>query len=337
MTWFEALTGFTETTPVAVREQLQLEGETITSLVNQQSYRCGCLEIPTLGELRDDLAICPPPAAGRLQLSELVGDVQALHTNPLNARALFQAASQFNLLEMVNPSVTPEQGIGIYQYDRTQGPACAIACGAGTIYRNYFVQLHRQIGQTADQQLDCLADLGRSLGNPQNQWWRMQNGYAFANEAGLAHIRQHLRSCAAEERDHLRQQLRIGLQWNTQVTLNNCQHLVHQAYCSALPVAYSQHSVELWAEFAQLILEATYEATLTAAALNYTRTGNAKVFLTLVGGGAFGNPSSWIFTALKRALDRFSSWPLDVAIVSYGQSDRKVDVFTKTWNDDAAS
>ncbi|MCK5683507.1 hypothetical protein KAJ27_05280 [bacterium] len=51
---------------------------------------------------------------------------------------MFQVASQFNLLEMVSPGVTPEEGVGRYEHDHTQGPACAIACGVGTIYRNYF-------------------------------------------------------------------------------------------------------------------------------------------------------------------------------------------------------
>ncbi len=53
---------------------------------------------------------------------------------------MFQVASQFNLLEMISPNVTPDDGIGIYENDPTQGPACAIACGAGTIYRNYLVR-----------------------------------------------------------------------------------------------------------------------------------------------------------------------------------------------------
>ena len=34
--------------------------------------------------------------------------------------------------------MTPEHGVTRYQHDRTQGPACAIAAGAATIYRNYF-------------------------------------------------------------------------------------------------------------------------------------------------------------------------------------------------------
>ena len=64
----------------------------------------------------------------------MTGDVRALHGAPEHANALFQVASQFNLLEMVGPEVTPEDGVTRYQGDKTQGPACAIAAGAATIY-----------------------------------------------------------------------------------------------------------------------------------------------------------------------------------------------------------
>lgn len=43
--------------------------------------------------------------------------------------AEFQVASQFNLLEMISPRIAPEQGVGIYAGDSTQGSAGAIAAG----------------------------------------------------------------------------------------------------------------------------------------------------------------------------------------------------------------
>ena len=39
---------------------------------------------------------------------------------------------------MVGPGVIPEQGITAYASDKTQGPVCAMACPAGTLFRNYF-------------------------------------------------------------------------------------------------------------------------------------------------------------------------------------------------------
>ena len=48
-----------------------------------------------------------------------------MHRSPENARALFQVASQFKLLEMVGPA---DAGAWLTRYkdDPTQGPACAV-------------------------------------------------------------------------------------------------------------------------------------------------------------------------------------------------------------------
>ncbi|MFM7928638.1 MAG: hypothetical protein ACKO9Q_13095, partial [Pirellula sp.] len=144
--WFTRLTGFSERSADEVRTHLQVEGENLIVPSQGKTYVCGRLEIPSLEELRQQVSVLPT-GVGRLEISELVGDAQNLHKDPSNAGAVFQVASQFNLLEMISPTITPEQGVGIYQNDPTQVPACAVACGAGTIYRNYFVDLKTQIGQ----------------------------------------------------------------------------------------------------------------------------------------------------------------------------------------------
>ncbi|MCP5538358.1 MAG: hypothetical protein H7A51_19255 [Akkermansiaceae bacterium] len=318
--WFEQLTGFTETSPVDVRQQLELSDTKIKSSVNGRSWECGTLEIVKLGDLRkriESIATNSP-----LRVTEDVANVQELHANPANSGALFQVASQFNLLEMVSPAVTPEQGVGIYENDYTQGPACAIAAGAGTIYRNYFAKTNGEIGQSASNQIDCLADLGKALQNTDERLWKMRNGYALASADGLDEISRRLQESTKDELDKLRGHLKVGLQWDTQVTLGDCSHLVSQTYCSALPVAYSSHCSEMWRDFAVLILEAAYEATLCAAILNAQKTGNNKVFLTLLGGGAFGNESVWIIDAIDRALRIHADSGLDVRIVSFRSSNR---------------
>jgi hypothetical protein len=318
MTWFTELTGLPETTPSQVRANLVLNEPTITC-PNGRTFTCGDLQTPTLADLRSQVQALPL-SNGRIALREAIANIQDLHTDPANAGALFQVASQFNLLEMVSPTVTPEQGIGIYQHDHTQGPACAIAAGAGTIYRNYFAPVNGQIGQSATNQIDCLADLGAALGNSNGRYWQMQNGYTIAIADGLQAIATRLQAADADERDALRATLRIGLQWHTQVTLDHCTHLVSQAYCSALPVAYSPHPARLWERFARLVLEAAYEATFCAAILNSQQTGNHRLYLTLLGGGAFGNQPHWITDAIHRAMQLYGRWPLDVVLVSYGRS-----------------
>lgn len=87
---------------------------------------------------------------------------------------------------------------------------------------------------------------------------------------------------------------------------------------------YSSVDPIYWESFARLVLEASYEATFHAAIINYEQTGCKKVFLTLLGGGAFGNDIAWIMDSLKLVLNRFKDTSLEVGIVSYGRSKREV-------------
>lgn len=328
--WFEDLFGFPEKDPQQVRNLLRVEGEYIHSSVNGKAYKCGSLEIPSLKELKQ--SVLPlSDYQDRLQLSELVGDVQQIHLDPRNHQAMIQAASQFNLLEMASPRVIPEDGVGIYAHDFTQGPACAIACGAGTVFRNYFVEVAGHQGQTTSQQINCLKDLTLAFGKEVDSRIRLQNGYAFADQQALEIISNRLRNCSPEEYESYKGALRIGIQWNAAVTIENSHNEVSQAYCSALPIGYSNVNAEHWEAFARLVLEATYEATFYVALKNYEQTGNNQLFLTLVGGGVFANEIRWITTAIQQTADRFRNTPLDVRIVSYRRSDPHVQDLVRTY------
>lgn len=323
MTWFETLTGCTEESPDDVRRHLRVEESTLRSVRNGRSWRCGELELMSLGQLRErvrSIDADPEPTTVR----EVVADVQQLHRDASNRNALFQVASQFNLLEMTSPRVTPEAGVGIYEQDFTQGPACAIAAGAGTIFRNYFATVNGRVGQSVDNQIDCLSDIGTLLDNSGQRLWRMVNGYALPSADGLQEVHRRLSSADPTSLDELRRALRVGIHWDTQVTLGDASHTVSQVYCSAMPVAYTGHPSELWAPFATLVLEAAYEATLCAALLNRSRSGSRQLFLTLLGGGAFGNEPAWILNALRRAINLHAPGGLNVSIVSYRSSNRGV-------------
>jgi hypothetical protein len=175
----------------------------------------------------------------------IVGDARALHSDPELQGALFQVASQFNLLEMTSPSVRPEDGVARYAGDPTQGPAGAIAAGAATIYRNYCVPVGNQTGQTGDHQLDALATMGdvlaAELARPVTDLWTIRNGYALCTEPGLDAIAGLLEQAPDEQRDTLRGALRIGLHRDVEVTdvREGRRRLVSQAFCSALPINYS--------------------------------------------------------------------------------------------------
>ena len=93
-----------------------------------------------------------------------------------------------------------------------------------------------------------------------------------------------------------------------------------QVYASALPVAYGRaaRSAE-WEPFARLVLRAAYEATLAVGALKARDAGRRQaVYLTSLGGGAFGNRDAWITEAVRSARDKFKDAPRDVYKVHYG-------------------
>lgn len=73
----------------------------------------------------------------------------------------------------------------------------------------------------------------------------------------------------------------------------------------------------LWEPLVRLVLEAAYEATLHAALLNAARTHNPRLYLTFLGGGAFGNDRAWILDAILRALACMRGVGLEVNLVSY--------------------
>jgi hypothetical protein len=326
--WFERLTGFDERTARDVAGQFEVDGEWMTSRANGRRIRVGRFEMPTLAELRSRRQ--PHWAGHVLRLDQVVADAQSLAADPTSAGATFQVASQFNMLEMVGPHVTPEHGVDVYEHDHTQGPASAIACGGGTIYRNYLVTVDGHTGQTAARQLNGLSDLAVAL----NVDVEVRNGYALPTESQLHAINTQLDGADEAARDRLMGRLRVGIQSNTEVTIAPAGHAVTQVYCAALPLAYTSHPTSLWEPFARLVLDAAYEATFAVAVVNAEQTGNGNLFLTLLGGGAFGNPIDWILDSIRRAMRLYASESLDVHVVSYGARradvDRLADLGT-TW------
>ena len=150
----------------------------------------------------------------------------------------------------------------------------------------------------------------------------MRNGYALCTESGLVSIERKLDAMSAAELDSLRDQLRVGLHQDVEVTATRL--LVSQVFCSALPVAYTRIPSARWRAFATLVLEAAYEATLWAAVINAHRTSSNIVYLTRVGGGAFGNEAAWIDGAIRRAVKLVAGVGLDVRLVSYGRPNQEL-------------
>jgi hypothetical protein len=235
-TWFQRLFGFRETA-ATVRENFELSRDGLLySRANDATFAIGrfgehafrvrsssltCAsraELPSLAALRRRTKRLRVPRQA-LELEIVWGDVATLMNERANRLATFQAASQFNCLEFVGPNVTPEEGVSIYQFDRTQGPACAIACGPATVYRNYFVPLGEQVGQSEDQQIENARELLAKLGEGLVE---VRGGYTLATDDALRHINKILNSKSDAELDELRGLLRVGVHSNVQARAAAC-------------------------------------------------------------------------------------------------------------------
>lgn len=313
--WFQRLFGFAESDYETTRQQFALEGSTLRSLANGRTFGAGEFSTPTLQSLRERTAGLH---RGPSQVThEIVDDVLELHALPENRGATFQVASQFNCLEFADPREVPEDGVTQYADDPTQGPACALAAAGATVFRNYFAPVGDQRGQTTSHQLNNLDGLAAELGEP-GAFFDVRNGYTWSDEARLAQLRDEL---ARRDREALLGTIKIGLQTDVEVTFAsrfeepNEPTTVHQAFCSAVSCGYTRIRLDHWEPLATLALDAAYEATLCAAALKAE--SNNRVWLTFLGGGAFGNRGEWIAAAIGRALRRANDFGLDVRIPHY--------------------
>lgn len=314
--WFEHLFGFKEEEYLITRDQFDYADETLISRINGRHFQAGSFNTPSIAMLRENASRWFGESTIR---HEVVDDVLLLHADPANSLDMFQVASQFNALEFPSPDARPEDGITGYASDPTQGPACSLAAAAGTVFRNYFINLETQIGQTESKQLNNLEALELSL--TEGPYWKVRNGYVESDTESLDSFDAEVSS---RSWDDLVGAVKIGLQARTEVVFRNrfsqltSPHLVNQAFCAAVSCAYNNCPTESWKNLAQVALDAAYEGTLLAAAIQRDAgVGSGRVWLTLIGGGAFGNEDEWIYSAMKRALTKVTNLKLDIRICHY--------------------
>lgn len=161
--WFKALFGFSEQSFETTKSKFIIENKDGTTILrskcSDREYKVGKFHTPTLSELRNDVnqseaVLSMKSERPALSIDFVYGDVSEIHADVEYRYATFQAASQFNCLEFAGPNLTPEDGISGYVDDKTQGPACSIACGPGTAYRNY---LHKWTDRDGTNMVTILA------------------------------------------------------------------------------------------------------------------------------------------------------------------------------------
>lgn len=272
---------------------------TMLSKTNNKLFQIGAFTVPSLNELRINAKNSLTNNMSRpVQFSfahEIQGDALLEHAK--YPGGVFQAASQFNCLEFSNWKATPELGISGYASDPTQGPACALACAAGTVFRNNLVDVEalatggvkssERLGQYKDSQINNLDLLEKALYNEREAYFNILNGYTFSQGAeSLERLSKVIEASKLPSPfdklsyDEYLGLVKVGLHSDVGVTFRSRFRdivdiseglTVTQVYVSALSCAYSGIPTVYWASFAKLVLDAAYEATLWAAVLNAMR------------------------------------------------------------------
>lgn len=331
----ERLIGFSDRnmTPDEVRGNLEFDGRHIRSLVNDARFDIGEFEFVSLHELRKRVEDESVEHISESELKQSVvnhtapakEDVADYIRNPDYQYAMFQVASQFNLLEMASPNMTPEHGIDVYWNDYTQGPACARATIGATLFRNYFVEFEGRVGQSASVQLNGLDDALRCIGIAQGDDYIYENGYIRLSKSQLKRASDRIQSMSESERMDLMGEVKVGIHWGCQANDHNgpIDQYVSTIFCSGLPLGYYARggvTIDDADALGRLVQDAMQEATILASTLNSFRYGNRCVVLTKLGCGVFGNPINWVVDARNRALDKN---PVSVEALQFHYSERE--------------
>jgi len=227
-----------------------------------------------------------------------------------NHNALFQVASNFNGVECVSEFTAPDEPnfTTNYIFDHTQGPAACISAGPGAIARVFYPFYDENTSphdwnQTESRQINYLDEL--------ETHFPVKNGYIICHDD-----LPQFPSDESDEYDQLLCKMKVGYHGNMEVTNNGLitsnfkdkNHRIDQIICAAMNIgqgssgarnAYSPSGVRK----CQFILDGDYEATYLTAILNRKKV----LFLTLLGGGVFGNRLEWIYEAIMKAHKKWAN------------------------------
>jgi len=278
-----------------------------TLTVNGQSWRAGCFETVSIGDLKDRARRAGARATtARARLWVLDGaspvtDIGALQATTGNA--LFQVASQFNCLESPGSHVTD---VADYFFDPTQGPRASISAFPGTLLRHYRAPADGKyfVQQTDGPQIDLLADACGARVS--------RNGY-FTGQ-GLAHPRSTVAALEAnfdkiQVGVHDDVQVMLGYNWDGAVEDSEHRRIAQVFTSTVSGGGYGgqRNLGEFFQPASRQLLRAAYLGTILAAVC----LGRQRVVLTLIGGGVFQNPISLIWEAIAWALDEVQPFLMD--------------------------
>jgi len=315
--WFQNVTGTTE-------KEFRLDMGKYMKLVdgkiefhhpNGEKIRAGHFQLLRLGDMMANIEsrgknVKPYPhfeIVTRLDNASLrFVDVSHIQALPENNGALFQVASNFNGTEAQTELQDPdsENFTTKYIYDKTQGPAASISAGGAAVSRVYGVWMKDkpdkpdEWAQTEKRQVNFLEAL------PEH--FPVTNGYVTCKDPNPRF--------PVKQWKKLLGMYQIGFHQSVQVTsgyrfadTRHKNQTIDQCFCAAMNLQQGGTGArnkglpdgEIKAQF---LLDAAYHGTYLTALTHKKQ----QLFLTMIGGGAFGNDKAWIFDSIFYAHQKWA-------------------------------
>ena len=304
------------------------DGSIIHDKINGKTWNAGIFEVLNM----NDIPKHDKRGGGKLHIIKGMGrdspkyylvDVLSSQGHPSNDGATYLAASNFNSLEFVSCRQTARNGISSYPHDHTQGPYCAIACGPSILYRNYFVQVP---GSTERGQFD------KEINLLEDTPIHVEHGYAIIKRADI----QQLQQTDFDFTDLSKYKIASHKNCEVTMTRNNKNEFIfiqkeegkrpqiaHHIYAAAFNMGRNVIQNEFTEKISESLLEAEYRNAILCAwdnSIKYPdRAGSKKLYLTLLGGGVFGNPMDLICNQIAKCKDLIIDSGLDVYVVCYDE------------------
>mmetsp|Transcript_15640 Transcript_15640/g.23686 ORF Transcript_15640/g.23686 Transcript_15640/m.23686 type:complete len:389 (-) Transcript_15640:1416-2582(-) len=308
----------------------------------------GSFSTPTLAELRNRVeamgesrnegskSLCSFHCLYRIDIGEL-------QTRMGQHDSMVQIAGNFNCLNVSSRRQKPDNGklVELAHEQKTQGPAATFGPLAANLYRTHFC-MDSYSGQTLDHQINLLDNVAEYTGRPIN------GKLTLTGEEKP--IRDH-------EIDSIVQKIRVGLQTDCHVMYGRTKEgkplclldenkkefsqlpMIDQCHVAAvnwksLAIDHNRNHTPHWLKakkmeihrLARMLLRACYEGIYLAALSRRTK----QLYLTLVGGGVFGNPNLLIVEELARSHQRWANHPAscleNVYLCAYSEKDNVEDL-----------
>lgn len=289
-------------------------------VVGDASYEAGNFSTPSIGELKKqhngltdahvNLIVMYPDTNATLEYKEPSNNIVNL-INTSDSYTAYQLASQFNCLEA--PYHLSLVGVAEYFHDHTQGPQGAIQAFPGALLRHYAAPCPEfgfgsTFVQNEKMQLNLLSDVlspqhtksvdehGHECTYLEPSVGRLINGYLL--EEGI-YDEQGLLYSLINNFD----KIKVGLHEDIEVPFAKtlpgyAKHKTTQILTSTICLDTFTELTDTVKGIMTRLLRAAYLGTILAA----NRAGKGNLVLTLIGGGVFHNPQSYIWNAIFWAI-----------------------------------